>query len=65
MSGKLWETQSFIIVYPFVVGLLPGQDYSKLLAEFAYFGMLLFGWVPIVIGGGAAWLGRKLFEEQG
>jgi hypothetical protein len=52
LSGVL-TFLSFTVIYPLVVGLLPGQDYSRLLAEFPGFGLLLFGWVPIVIGGGA------------
>jgi hypothetical protein len=54
---------SFAIVYPLLLLPMPtpGEDYFQNLSVIAGMGFLIFGWVPIVLGGGAAWLGNKLF----
>lgn len=45
--------------------LLLGMPFAEAFNSVAGMGLLLFGWVPIVVGGGAAWLGHRLYAPEG
>jgi hypothetical protein len=52
---------SFAVIFPLFLVPTPGDSYFHNFSVIAGIGFLIFGWVPIVLGGGAAWLGIKLF----